>query len=100
MDRLIWIFAANLYLVLGTSSITVFYHQVAEVATKCKDLSQLQFQLQLEKRQAVTLQKQMRTATEDVQSYKRMLKEKERWVTKLPRRDNLPFSKLSSNGVP
>ena len=48
------------------------------MASKCKDLSQLQFQLQLEKRQAVTLQKQMKTATEDVQNYKRMLMDKER----------------------
>jgi len=43
------------------------------VASKCQDLSQLQFQLQMEKRQAEHLQKQLKQATEDVQNYKRML---------------------------
>lgn len=47
--------------------------QVAEVAKKCKDLTELQFQLQMEKRQTETLQKELRQATEDVHNYKRML---------------------------
>lgn len=47
--------------------------QVKEVAEKCKALSELQFQLQMEKRQAEKLQKQLKQATEDVRNYKHML---------------------------
>lgn len=47
--------------------------QMEEVAEKCKDLSALQFQHQMEKRQAEKLQIQLRQATEDVKNYKRML---------------------------
>ncbi|WAR01397.1 hypothetical protein MAR_007955 [Mya arenaria] len=49
--------------------------QVAEVAEKCKELTELQFRLQMEERQAATLQKQLKHATEEVRNYKKILEQ-------------------------
>lgn len=47
--------------------------QMKEVAGKCKELSELQFQLQMEKRQTEKLQIQLKQTTDDLKSYKHML---------------------------
>ncbi|KAH3886607.1 protein Hook homolog 1-like [Dreissena polymorpha] len=49
--------------------------QVAEVAEKCKQLTELQFRLQMEERQVTTMQKQLKQATEELRNYKRLLEE-------------------------